>query len=142
MGSLVYVPFCHSRSIMVSFSSLCIVAHLLSLQLLQPTCFTFATDVLIHLINYYLLCVKCIFLVHCFRLAERKLAKQCIIRTTVATIISLLETLEDVSIEYDYNADTENANLLRAIRRLWDNTIFRQRLDSSTKCTETLKEVG
>lgn len=61
-------------------------------------------------------------------------------RKTVATIISLLEALEGVSIEYDTDSDTD-PDLLRAIKRLWDDLTFQNRLRASPKCAAIIREV-
>ena len=75
-----------------------------------------------------------------FRLTERNLTKAAILQKTVATIIALLQALEGISIEHDTNADTD-AELLRAIRRLWDDMIFQQRIKDSAECAAIINEV-
>ena len=68
------------------------------------------------------------------------MAKAEILQRTITSVKSLLGALKGVSIEYKANTGID-AELLQAIRRYWNDTIFQQNLSASQECAAIIKEV-
>ena len=73
------------------------------------------------------------------------MARVAILKKTIETIKLLVETLECVEIEHDTNFDdskrSTNTQLFQSIKRLWDDTIFQERLRLTEDCVAILNVV-
>ena len=74
------------------------------------------------------------------------MARVAILKKTIETIKLLVETLECVEIEHDTNFDDSkrgtNMQMFQSIKRLWDDTIFQERLRLTEDCVAILNVVS
>ena len=81
-----------------------------------------------------------------FSEAERRELKVPILKHAISGMKALLQLLENISIEYEPPSqktllDDEEIEILQAMKRLWNDTLFQTRLNKSPQCLTLLKGV-
>ena len=83
-----------------------------------------------------------------FSEAERRELRVPILKHAISGMKALLQLLENISIEYEPPPpsqktllDDEEIEILRAMKRLWNDTLFQTRLNKSPQCLTLLKAV-
>ena len=81
-----------------------------------------------------------------FSEAERRELKVPILKHAISGMKALLQLLENISIEYEPTSQKtlladEEIEILQAMKRLWNDTLFQTRLNKSPQCLTLLEAV-